>query len=530
MASKRKRMKLRNSAASELKDDLIDDVNDVKTKRKLRSQIQPDSRDKSQAESQANIDLMSLNDDCLQSILEEMSVQDLCSVSQTCKHLQMLAKSVFVRCYKEKQMTIEKISENDESIDLVYQPKDEEYIKCFGKYIQNITLGKSLQIKKQLSTLCKLYKSEMMPPIKVLKIDCWGRGLRTNTFETKRCKEFVEHVETLTIVSTKVNGNLNDCVLKHMPQLKRLTLWKELNEPDLDDEDDWMSRQYPNLEYFAWHLDRSLPIERINTFFAFNPNINHFSLTAKTQSTLNQLQNEAIRVDVLYFTFASNSNMAACFRDLQTLCAENLCRRLHLRFPDTVRRMLDRHLNELIFLSPYIEGLYFEKIDISDELAHIIIVCDRLKVLQLNIASNFELLSRSNSLEEMFAYWGVNTANFQSYYDALFRYAVYTPNLKKIYMRNNSQPFEKFDFSLLDTERLEWGGTNKLKIYFRTDETTFTGKFNDVERDHYSIEVLRVETEHVDNPLVTDYLTTVQLNQSTYEYFHSRRNGRRYWY
>lgn len=141
---------------------------------------------------------------------------------------------------------------------------------------------------------------------------------------------------------------------------------------------------------------------------------------------------------------------------------------------------------------------------------------DQLKVLQLNISQSASLLSKLVSLEEIFVYWGVDRTNFKSYGSALLTYAETTPTLKKIYMRNNSQPFERFEFDELDSARKELDGANKLKIYFKTEELDFTGKLNAIKCDYDMVEILRVETEHVANPLVTEYLTTKKLNTSPY--------------
>lgn len=176
-----------------------------------------------------------------------------------------------------------------------------------------------------------------------------------------------------------------------------------------------------------------------------------------------------------------------------------------------------------VFFEFYIEGLYFENTGIDATLARTIITFEHLKVLQMNIAASAQLLSKSLSLEEIYAYWGVNSKNFKLYQQAMLTYAEKTPTLKKIYMRNNSQPFERFDFDEIDLARQELDGAKKLKIYFKTEEWNFTGKLNAINCDYDMVEIVRVETEHVANPLITEYLTTKQLSSSPYlDYLHGR--------
>lgn len=105
----------------------------------------------------------------------------------------------------------------------------------------------------------------------------------------------------------------------------------------------------------------------------------------------------------------------------------------------------------------------------------------------------------------------------------MITYAENTPTLKKIYMRNNSQRFDRFEFDELDLARKELVGANKLKLYFKTDEWDFTGTLDDICCDYDMVQILRVETEHVDNPLITEYLTTRALSHSPYlDYVYGR--------
>lgn len=493
MPPKRKRMK--RSVAQEPEDEVVE--------KKPKRKSQPKSK----------MPFMSLNDDCISVILGKLSLSNLCAVSKTCKRLQALATDQFMRYHKSKVLTINNVTEND---DLVLWSKEPEFIQCFEKNIQNVTFGKALATKPTLRAVNKVYRlknSAQRVPIKTLRIDGWTRGLRMT--HRPSLVNLVKDVESLTISNTKIYGDLNECLLKHIPNLKRLTLWQKIEVEPGADPINWMEQTYPKLEYFAWHSDKKPPPDDLNRFFELNPNINFFSLHSNSPETIGQLLNEGIHIDELYIDIRSTS-IPVIFNDLRVFCEQQQCKRLHLKFADSARPKLNANLGQFILLGPYIEGLYFEKNSIDPHLARTIITFDQLKVMQLNIAVNADILSQAPNLEEIFAYWGVDKSNFKKYQEAMTTYAKNTRTLKKIYLRNNSQPFERFEFHQLDEARKELADAKKLKIYFKTEDSHLTGKLSAVKCDFDMVEVVRVETEHVVNPLITEYLTTKQLSMDPY--------------
>lgn len=458
--------------------------------------------------------LLTLNDDCLRSILGKLSLSDLCVVSKVCVRLQSLATETFTRCHKEKVMTLQNITDAG----LLTSMPNEKYIKCFAKHIQNVTIGKAFQTKATMKQLSKFYKTTGGPkPIKVLRFEGRGRG-GFRQQHGPALKTLANTVESLIISNAKIYGDLNECILKHMPNLKQLTLWMGFEQPHTENIN-WMEQTYSNLEYFAWHSDKELAVHKLNQFVALNPKLNFISLLCKSQRTLDCLNTVNVHVNQLFFVL--NGNMAVSLRALCVLCKQRICHRLHLKIPDRCRSELTRNMNQLIELAPHIEGLYFENTIINDNLARALVSFDQLKVLQFNISANAAILSKVPSLEEIFAYWGVNSSNFVRYREAMLVYVLATPTLKKMYFRNNSQSFVRFKFNELDEGRRSLSGAKKLKIYFKTEEMHFTGQLSGVKCDFDTIEVLRVETEHVNNPLITEYLTTKQLTEDPYY-------GRRY--
>lgn len=119
--------------------------------------------------------------------------------------------------------------------------------------------------------------------------------------------KLVQDAESITISNTKVVGDINECLLKYMTNMKRLRFCKWYGEPDDDVAIDWMQREYPTLEYFAWHSSSHLPFAKAIQFIQHNESINFFSLYVNSCNTLLQYANEAIRIDELFFAMSRNT-------------------------------------------------------------------------------------------------------------------------------------------------------------------------------------------------------------------------------
>lgn len=193
--------------------------------------------------------------------------------------------------------------------------------------------------------------------------------------------------------------------------------------------------------------------------------------------------------------------------------------RLHLKFPDAARTVLAQNIVQFSQLAQYIDGLYFEHYDITDNLAQTLTKFENLKVLQFNFSMNAQILSNIPTLQEIYAYWGITSQNFSAYREAMMIYASRLSNLKRIYMRNNSQKFEKFKFDEMNAARIRLIGACKLKIHFRTDEQSVVCALNDIQRDYDTIGIGRVENVEVNNPLVTEYLIGKKINEFNIDRF-----------
>lgn len=104
--------------------------------------------------------LLTLNDDCLFVIFNQLSLNDLCNVSRVCKRLKSLAETQFEWKYSEKWKQYEPY----EKYSSLYTAKPSlGYVQCFEENIQNVVLKGSPFHSKQQTFEC---------PIKCLEFAC----------------------------------------------------------------------------------------------------------------------------------------------------------------------------------------------------------------------------------------------------------------------------------------------------------------------------------------------------------------------
>lgn len=353
-------------------------------------------------------------------------------------------------------------------------------------------------------------------------MESWSTGLRES--HGPLIADAIKEVETLTLANTEVIVNLNECLLKFMPNLKELRIWKKFNEPP---KTDWMDKIYPKLNRFVWHAYEELPIDKLKRFLSNNPNTTFFSLLTNSHDTVQKLIKDGIRINELFFKLPrffelrrtlnySINNIPKLLDDLLVLCKQQFCR-LHLNY---VKRPLEFLLNVggLLSLAPYIEGLYFgHKLDKT--FAQSLVTFEHLKVLQIDIREHSDEIAAIPNLREIYVYWAVTQSNRSSTQRAMLNFAQHSKKLKKIFLRSESQEYEAEVFQQLNARRCGLLNAEKLRIYFKTENA-----LNNIECNYDKIELLNVETEIVKNPFVNEYNTTKKFTDLTYGRFRRNRD------
>lgn len=247
--------------------------------------------------------LFKLNHDCFEHVFEWLSLNELLVNRLTCKQL--------------KQM-----------IDL--------YLKL--NYPKVINYG--VYTYRHLSALGEA-RLECYRWIKHLKV---SRLELTNT-AIESIKYILDQVESLELDFVKIDGEFYEAVLQHCPKLKRLTIeTNSMSESMIGTGHEWLSRQYPILNYLNISTDRtyskqdeSFVCPQLFIFLVQNPNIQSFAIDSNlfTDNRLNMMGSniKIDRLDIyvercLYGKHVSNMER---IRDLANdLFAEGFFKRLHL--------------------------------------------------------------------------------------------------------------------------------------------------------------------------------------------------------
>lgn len=447
------------------------------------------------------VTFLSLNDDCLIEIFKYLSLDDLLMIRYTCKRLKNLSSEYFIREHRSKVLIIECVTMTK---CLFREPFYEKYIVDFNMYVPNIVLGRCCSEIPQLLEICAAYKTEGVEDdhlFKSLTFDSWPTVSEAHIVALFN---IVKNVEAITFANTKFHWN--DTLYYVMPKLKRLTFWKKCtisNNKDID----WFLRLNSKLEYFAWHSYAEIPVERANLFLGNCPNIK-LSLLTKCQKTIEDLQIHAIKVDELFVEMPKD--VSSILDHLKWLCEQRLCKRLHIKFRRIHRPNIICHLELLMTFDSFIEGLYFENMDIEKNIAETICRFRNLKVLHGNIYAHDTLLSQLPKLREVFFCWKSNDWNFAHYAKIIQTFAQNAVNLEKMYLPYQKL-FENVDFDALDSRRTT--DFHKLKMIFKCNDGW---KLNNIEKKHGTIEVAHSRSEIMTNPLATAYHESKQTDNYYY--------------
>lgn len=441
------------------------------------------------AREQFNTTFLSLNDDIFYAVFKKLSLDDVCTLSKTCKRLYALGSDHFMLRYKSKIMVIDTNWQKME----VKEPFGEQFVECFAKCVQNIVLESGCFMLRYLHQLRIFYGEEKwddFSPIKTLQLRHWRGRLVEN--HGLALAAIVKNVEELTLFNTKLKGDLYHCMLRHMPNLKRLKFWcPEVAVNDIT----WMSQKYPKLECLALYLKNpDYSAEDVKQFLSLNPNIKFFSMTEWPLLNIDMLIENEIRVNELFIDF--EGDITKVLADLEILCAQGSCKHLHLKSKNA-DELLDENIDQLLALSPFIEGLYFKDTEIDVDCAtsiQKIHQSNKLRILQLKGTDYYcdDIFSTLTNLEVL---WVDNNVE-----NSLLLYIGKLPNLKKIYLFNVS--LQQDQLVTFNTERKKLAKAYKLKIYY-------DGYGNDLDEVEFdAIEMVRsqvwYEKEVFDNAFIAN--------------------------
>lgn len=474
-------------------------------------------------------DFLALNDKVLLEIFKYLPLNDVCSLSQTCRRMHALGASHFMLNYKSKVIVF---------VDWWYgnlttfpNQIQEKYIECFAKNMRSVTLLKHFSTINAMKKLSQFYQcgAGATPPIKAIRFVNWK--LDVSIALITPIAAILKNIESLTFEDTSINADLNGYLFGFLPNLKRLTvLGFPNNDPrfgSISSNSIWMQPPCPTLEYFAWHKGSTInrrdefPAIEIVRFLKINPGIKFVSLRLNSKEQLKMLMATGIQVNELFFTIACKSfdqneaEIDEIMNELKVFCEKQKSMkvindvqriRLHLKIDGYDFK---EKSGQLELLAPYIVGIYFESF-ILECFAPVFPKLINLKVLQVSEYVRAELLRLLPNLEEIFV--GCLALPLSSYDKDMLTLGSRLPKLKKLYfngymhrsLRNYlayggcMDDFSEENFGVfekIDNERKKLPGAQKLKIYLEVEQDLRKEKVN-----YDMTEIVRTQTEAITNP------------------------------
>lgn len=426
------------------------------------------------AESRVKANMTTLNDNCLEEVMEWLSLADLVSLSQTCKRMQMVASHYFGRKYPTKRMTVKMDRQRIE-----YWPR-EMYVQRFREYFQNVAIrGRQPVVYRHVGNMC----NKMPRKLRILEANNLTE-IHGNCIE-----ELLHHVEIVEFEECSFATEFFDCFLKHCHNLRQLVLKSFAECTRSGVKNRWLLEKYPKLVHLNWSFDEAPPDELI-TFFHRNPNVRSFAAAKHPLEITKLISNAGFIFDELCLDigFGVDLNMKQIFQSIEQLHVQGQFQRFQM-IPTTSMFVAAKFPP-----MPYLEAIMANQV-FEDVIAAMI----SLKVLYLDailFRAEAEVLAQNlKNLEEIYAY--------TDSVDAIVPFVYHSAKLRKIYVNKTFLPrnMQKINLTKLSKERAKLANACPLSIYLK-EELFITIKWAVDDLKMGLIEIKRAESHFVNNTLV----------------------------
>lgn len=420
-------------------------------------------------------EIISLNNDCLDEVLEWLPLSDLVYLSMTCKRMETVVGSYFGRKYPTKRMTIKM----DQRQQIEFWPR-EIYVQRFREYFQNIAIrGRQPAIFRHVGTIC----NKAPKKIRILEANA------LTEIHGKCIEELLKNVEIVEFEECSFAADFYDSFLKYCPNLKQLVLKSFAECTHSGTKNRWVLQKYPHLEHLNWTFDESPP-EELKTFFHRNPNVQSFAASKFPLEITALIMKAGIRLEELCLDigFGGDLNLKQLFQNIEILHKQGQFKKFHM-IPTTS-----------MFVAAKVPSLeYLEAIMANQVFEDVIAAMKSLKVLYLDailFRAEAEILAQNlTNLEEIYAY--------TDSVDAIVPFVCHSPNLKKIYVNKTFLPkfMQKINLGKLSKERAKLEHACPLIVYLK-EELYISIKWATDDMKQGLVEIKRAESHFINNTLV----------------------------
>lgn len=217
----------------------------------------------------ADFQFLDLIDDCIRHILWELPPADLCSISFTCRRMQLLAFDHFPRQYPDEQLIVKMDRNNRNKAPFFrHNNKAEMHLKYFAKCIRNVRI-ESAGTHARLQVLFAFVDAECCADLRTLQLDVEG-NLKSESVQV--IENRLENLLSLSIHHPNHRMDIHDVLLKRCKKIEKFEIRSHGKFDDF-----WMMHAYPTIKSLHVDVRRQITYDHVfETFFQLNPQITNF--------------------------------------------------------------------------------------------------------------------------------------------------------------------------------------------------------------------------------------------------------------
>lgn len=469
-----------------------------------------------------NTDFVSMNNDCIYKIFEWLDLDDICSISETCKKLKVLSSDYFQRKYNNKVVNGMRIIAVNGKIEL--QPNERCvscFSQCFDTVIVNVnsTLSRNIDVRKlDLPLFIRENCSEYLSTIKFQSMFLY-HSIGDSIIN------ILENVENVVFSACNLEGTYHQ-ILKHCRNLKYLTLEESYGNKI----DQLLLQKYSKLEHFnCRYYGRVLLTNNLKIFLQQHPNLKQLSwcfharirettFSDKTLECIEMIVENGKNLEELFLSFDGTYNLGSICDSLKVLCDRKHFKRLELDFRFTtlgykVSEMIMEHGHQLTTLETLL-GLHL--CDFSDygiKFLPTLSAMKNLRILQLDSVGSAKRLNNIqldgfSSLEELYIGMLVDVKFVQ-------KFICEVKSLKIISILRCQFTISRLDVRMLNVERKKLlFGVNEIVIYVDVKELKKISKNEVTDTDLVKIEFVNFDMNacNFSNPFLNRSHTKVKFS------------------
>lgn len=421
--------------------------------------------------------IFKLNIDCFHELFDYLTVDEVIAVGGTCKWLQQVCGAFIERNFVAKR----KMCQNAD-IYMGWMPRE---ISTFSEYLQKVSICLNSKALDFIGSNC----SKLLKDVRLAQ-------LHLNHCNVQHIQHILNEIEVMGLDQCTFDGEFYECFLKFCPKIRSLSIstsYGLYRNNTIAATNEWMHRQYANLEHLELMDFTELKPKEFKKFFELNSNVRTFSIDAKclllhqdlifaSNLKLDKLAVEFQNPRAIHYELESFVIVKMLHNLLVEMEKREVYKELHLyiNFLDhenCVQKLFS--LNSLTMLGGYVNR-------IDNPLM-------RLKELDINNGSDFidldALPDKLPILERI--HFSEATSNH------ILPFVRHSPRLKQMKIEELSDGAHLdggiLDILTLNTERMKMIRKHKLMIYLN-ERVFVTTKWNKQNMNYSFVEVRRGES------------------------------------